>query len=248
MSASGYPTQKPEALLERIIQASSNEGDTVLDPFCGCGTTITVAEKLKRNWIGIDITHLAVALMEYRLKDTFGDTVKYEVVGVPVSVKDAEELARRDPFQFQSWVLSLVKAKPEPTKGADKGIDGRIYFHDDPEHREIKEIVIQVKGGHYVNPGMVDALRGVVEKESAQMGVFITLQKPTQGMKTTAVSAGFYKSPIGKHYPKIQILTIEELFAGKGIKRPAEGIAAIDRTFRKAKRHKEERGKQKEMF
>ena len=244
----GYPTQKPEALLERIIKASSNEGDTVLDPFCGCGTTITVAEKMKRNWIGIDITHLAVALMEYRLRDTFGNSVEYEVVGIPVSVKGAEDLAKRDPFQFQSWVLSLVKAKPEPAPGPDKGIDGRIYFHDDPEHKEIKEIVIQVKGGRHVNPGMVDALRGVVEKENAQIGVLITLQRPTRGMTTTAVSAGFYKSPIGKQYPKIQILTIGDIFDGKGIQRPPEGIAAIDRTFKKAKKYKGEQGKQKEMF
>ena len=244
----GYPTQKPEVLLERIIKASSNEGDTVLDPFCGCGTTITVAERLKRRWVGIDITHLAVALMEYRLRDTFGDSVEYEVVGVPASVKDAEDLAKRDPFQFQSWVLSLVKAKPEPTKVADRGIDGRIYFHDDPEHTETKEIIIQVKGGRHVNPGMIDALKGVVEKEKAHMGVFITLQKPTKGMVKEAVSSGFYKSPIGKQYSKIQILTIEELFDGRDIQRPPEGIAAVDRTFRKAKKHKEKQGKQREMF
>jgi len=244
----GYPTQKPEALLERIIKASSNKGDVVLDPFCGCGTTITVAERLKRKWIGIDITHLAVALMEYRLKDTFGDSVQYEVIGVPVSVKSAEDLAKRDPFQFQSWVVSLIKAKPEPTKVADRGIDGRIYFHDEPEHKETKEIIVQVKSGHHVNPGMIDALKGVVEKETAQIGVFITLQKPTKGMIKEAVSSGFYKSPFGKQYPKIQILTIEELFEGKGIQRPPEGIAAIDRTFKKAKKHEEKQGEQKEMF
>ncbi|MFQ6065844.1 MAG: DNA methyltransferase [bacterium] len=243
----GYPTQKPEALLERIIKASSNEGDFVLDPFCGCGTTLIVAERLKRKWIGIDITHLAVALMEYRLRDTFGDFVEYKVVGVPVSVKDAEDLAKRNRFQFQSWALSLVKAKPEPSDVADRGIDGRIYFHDDPEGKEIKEIIVQVKSGG-VNPGMVRDLKGVVEREQAQLGVLITLQEPSRGMIEEAVSSGFYKSPVGKQFSKIQILTIEELFNGKGIKRPPEGISAIDKTFKKAKRHKIEQGEQEEMF
>jgi len=243
----GYPTQKPEALLERIIKASSNEGDVVLDPFCGCGTTLVVTERLKRRWIGIDITHLAVALMEYRLKDTFGDSVKYEVRGIPTSVKDAEDLAGRDRFQFQSWALSLIKAKPEPSDVADRGIDGRIYFHDDPEVKKIKEIIIQVKSGG-VNPGIVRDLKGAVEREKAQIGVLITLKEPTRGMTEEAVSSGFYRSPMNKQYPKIQILTIEELFNGKGIKRPPEGISAIDRTFKKAKRHKAKQGEQGEML
>ncbi len=128
----GYPTQKPEALLERIIGASSNEGDLVLDPFCGCGTTITAAQKMKRRWIGIDITHLAISLMKHRLQDAFGSSVKYTVIGEPVSLPDAEELAAQDPYQFQWWALGLVHARPtEQKKGADKGIDGRIYFHDE---------------------------------------------------------------------------------------------------------------------
>lgn len=231
-----YPTQKPESLLEYVIKVSSNKGDVVLDPFCGCGTTIAVAERLKRKWIGIDITHLAVALMEYRLRDTFGDSVEYEVIGVPVSTKDAEDLAKRDRYQFQSWALRLVRAKPEPSDVADRGIDGRIYFHDDPEGKETKEIIVQVKSGA-VNPGVVRDLKGVVERENAQIGVLITLQGPTRGMNEEAASSGFYKSPIGKQYPKIQILTIKEIFSGKGIKRPPEGISAKDRTFKKAKRH-----------
>ncbi|MBE0478895.1 restriction endonuclease [Candidatus Aerophobetes bacterium] len=243
----GYPTQKPEKLLERIMKASSNEGDIVLDPFCGCGTTIVVAERLERKWIGIDITHLAISLMEYRLKDTFGDSVSYEVKGIPTSIQDAEDLASRDRFQFQSWALSLVKAKPEPSDVADKGIDGRIYFHDDPEGRQTKEIVIQVKSGQ-VKRGDIATLKGDTEREKAQIGVLITLQEPTRGMKEEAVSSGFYKSPLGKQYPKIQILTIEELFNGKSIERPLEGIAAMDRTFKKAKRHKENPGEQGEMF
>lgn len=243
----GYPTQKPEALLERIIKASSREGDLILDPFCGCGTAVVVAEKLKRKWIGIDITHLAVALMEYRLKDTFGDSVEYEVRGIPTSVKDAEDLASRDRFQFQSWALSLVKAKPEPSDVADKGIDGRIYFHDEPEGKETKEIIVQVKSGS-VNPGVVRDLKGVVEREKAQIGVLITLQNPTKGMREEAISSGFYKSPFGKQYPKIQILTIEALLNGKGIKRPPEGIAALDRTFKRAKKHKGKQAEQGELL
>ena len=128
----GYPTQKPEALLERIILASSNKGDVVLDPFCGCGTTIAAAQKLGRFWIGIDITHLAISLMKHRLQDAFGDGAKYKVIGEPVSLPDAEELAQQDPYQFQWWALGLVHARPtEQKKGADKGIDGRIYFHDE---------------------------------------------------------------------------------------------------------------------
>lgn len=235
----GYPTQKPEALLERIIKASSNEGDIVLDPFCGCGTTVTVAEKLKRKWMGIDITHLAVSLMKHRLEYSFGNKVKYEVIGEPKDLKGAEELAREDPYQFQWWALGLVGARlteSEKKKGADKGIDGCIYFHDEPKMIKTKAIIIQVKCGH-TNRGMIDALKGVVEREEAQIGVFITLQKPTKPMQKEALSAGFYKSPSGKPYPKIQILTIEDLINGnKNIERPPK-IAINDVTFKKAKRH-----------
>ena len=144
----GYPTQKPEALLERIIKASSNSGDVVLDPFCGCGTTIVVAERLNRRWIGIDITHLAIGLMKHRLRDTFGDDATYGVVGEPVSVPDAQVLAQQDPYQFQWWALGLVGARPvEQKKGSDKGIDGRLYFHDDAEGGKTKLVILSVKAG-----------------------------------------------------------------------------------------------------
>jgi len=246
----GYPTQKPEALLERIIKASSNEGDIILDPFCGCGTTIMVAEKLKRKWIGIDITHLAVSLMKHRLENTFSNEVKYQVVGEPVDLKGAEELAREDPYQFQWWTLGLVGARPtksEEIKGADKGIDGCIYFHDDPNMIKTKAIIIQVKCGH-INRGMIDALKGVVEREEAQIGVFITLQEPTKPMQKEAISAGFYKSPSGKPYPKIQILTIEDLITGnKNIERPPK-IAINDVTYKKAKRHIYHKGEQGKLL
>jgi DNA modification methylase len=217
----GYPTQKPESLLERIIGASSNEGNIVLDPFCGCGTTITVAEKIKRKWIGIDVTHLAISLMKHRLQDTFGYKVKYQVFGEPVDLKGAYALAKQDRYQFEWWALGLVGARPadkEKKKGKDKGIDGNIYFHDDNSGKT-KKILIQVKSGN-INPGYIRDLRGTVEREKAQIGVFITLKNPTKGMMQEAISSGYYDSPGWGKFPKIQILTIRELLKGKEIDYP----------------------------
>lgn len=237
----GYPTQKPEALLDRIIKASSNQGGAILDPFCGCGTTITVAEKLKRKWIGIDVTHLAISLMRHRLRDTFGDGVKFEVIGEPVDLRGAEALAKQDPYQFQWWATGLVGARPaesEKKKGGDKGIDGHIYFHD--EYQKTKKIIIQVKSGK-VLPAHIRDLKGTTESNNAQIGVFITLQPPTKGMKTDAVSYGYYKSPgWNKNYPRMQILTIEEILQGKTIDYPPRTSV----TFKKAEKHQEESGKQ----
>ena len=242
----GYPTQKPEKLLERIIKASSNEGDIILDPFCGCGTTINVAEKLNRKWIGIDITHLAISLMKHRLEDTFGDDINYKVIGEPVDLEGAEELAQQDPYQFQWWASGLVGARPfesEKKKGADRGIDGCIYFHDDPNMKKTKQIILQVKCGH-INRGMIDTLKGVVDREKAEIGVFITLQTPTKPMIKEAVSSGFYQSPSWKYYPKIQILTIEDLlYNNKNIERPPK-VAMNDITFKKAKKHIYNKGEQ----
>jgi len=242
----GYPTQKPEALLERIIKANSNEGDLVLDPFCGCGTAIAVAQRLDRRWIGIDITHLAVALMKHRLHDMFGDKVQYKVVGEPVSLPDARALAEYDPYQFQWWALGLVGARPiEQKKGADRGIDGRLYFHDgtDSKKRKTKQIMLSVKSG---NVGVKDVrdLRGVVEREEAQIGVLICMEKPTRNMRREAASAGVYKSPWGSH-PCLQILTIEELLTGHKIDYPPAGQVNI--TFRKAPKAKGRRHNQLEF-
>jgi len=246
----GYPTQKPERLLEIIIKASSNKENVVLDPFCGCGTTISVAEKLNRKWIGIDITHLAISLMKHRLENTFGKNTSYQVIGEPTDLKGAEELAQQDPYQLQWWALGLVGARPseaEKKKGADRGIDGCIYFHDNPNMKKTKQIILQVKSGH-VNRGMIDALKGVVERENAEIGVFITLQKPTRPMIKEAVSGGFYKSPSGKSYPKIQILTIEDLlYNNKNIERPSK-IAISDVTFKKAKQHIDNKFKQGKLL
>jgi DNA modification methylase len=228
----GYPTQKPEALLERIIRASSDERDVVLDPFCGCGTAIAVAQRLKRQWIGIDITHLAISLIRHRLRDTFGNRIKYEVVGEPVSVPDAEALAKQDRFQFQWWALGLVGARPvDQKKGADQGIDGRLYFHDDPKDHT-KQIVISVKSGSLTARDVRDLI-GVVTREKAAIGALLTLEPPTKPMRRDAASLGFYQAPFGKKYPRLQILTIAELLEGKTIAFPHENV-----TFKKAIAHR----------
>jgi site-specific DNA-methyltransferase (adenine-specific) len=231
----GYPTQKPEALLERIIKASSNEGDTICDPFCGCGTAIAVAQRLKRQWIGIDITHLAIGLIKHRLRDAFRDGVSesYEVIGEPVSIPDAAALAKEDPFQFQWWALGLVGARRvdrATIKGSDQGIDGRLYFHDEPTGGDTKQIILSVKSGH-VGVKDIRDLRGVIEREKAAVGVLLTLEGPTRPMETEAAAAGFYKSPWGNH-PRLQILTIEDLLKGKKIDYPP--ARQVNVTFKKA--------------
>ena len=230
----GYPTQKPEALLERVLRASSNEGDTVLDPFCGCGTTVAAAERMRRRWLGIDITHLAIGLIRHRLRHSHGDQIQdtFGVVGEPASVRDAEALATEDKFQFQCWALGLVGARPaEPKKGADKGIDGRRFFHE-VEGGKTQTIVFSVKGGS-TGPDHVRELRGVVEREKAAIGALVCLQQPTKAMRTEAASAGHYTSPWGRH-ARVQILTIEDLFAGVQLDAPP--TRQVDRTFRKAPR------------
>ncbi|MGB7295440.1 MAG: DNA methyltransferase [Candidatus Aminicenantales bacterium] len=242
----GYPTQKPEALLERIIKANSNEGDIILDPFCGCGTTIAVAQKLKRRWIGIDITHLAITLMKKRLLDAFGTEAEYKVIGEPTSVPDAEALAASDPYQFQWWALGLVGARPaEQKKGADKGIDGRIIFQGD-EAGKFEQVILSVKGGQHIPANSVRDLRGVVDREKAAIGVLISMDEPSGPMKTEAVTAGFFESKTwGKKHPKIQLLTIAELLAGKKIDMPS--IRQVDATFKKAQKYIKEQGEQLEL-
>lgn len=236
----GYPTQKPETLLERIILASSQEGEVVLDPFCGCGTTIAVAERLHRKWIGIDITHLAITLMARRLQDTFGNELHdFEIIGDPKDVGSAEALAQQNRHQFEWWAISLVGGRParDKKKGADRGIDGYIYFMDDWTGKA-KQIVISVKSGH-VNVAHVRDLKGVVEREKAAIGVLITLEKPTGPMKKEALESGWYEPEDfpDKKCPKIQILTIEELLGGKELDYPK---VAIDQTFKQAKRQKKQ--------
>lgn len=226
----GFPTQKPMALLERIIKSSSDKGEVVLDPFCGCGTAIVVAQSLARKWIGIDITHIAIALVKHRLKDMFGGKVRYKTLGEPVSVSDAHSLAKQNAYQFQWWALGLVGARPvEEKKGADKGIDGRIYFHD--SKGRTNQIVLSVKSGH-VSVRDVRDLRGVVDRKKAQIGVLITMESAARPMLTEAASAGFFKTAWGNH-PMMQVLTIDELLQGKQIDCPP--TAAINITFKNAK-------------
>ena len=239
----GYPTQKPEALLERIISARSGENDVVLDPFCGCGTAVAVAQRLKRQWIGIDITHLAIGLIKQRLKDAFGDLIRetYEVIGEPVSLPDAEVLAKQDPFQFQAWALSLVGARTATSarRGADHGIDGRLYFHDD-KSGDSKQIIFSVKSGH-VSVAQVRDLRGVLEREKAEIAVFITLEAPSKPMVSEATEAGFYTSEhFDDKFPRLQILTVEQLLGGAAVRYPR----LLEATFKKAPKAKAAKAQQ----
>jgi len=224
----GYPTQKPLALLERIINASSNPGDIVLDPFCGCGTSIAAAQKLGRNWIGIDITHLSIALQKFRLQDMYPG-ITFDVLGEPEDIGAARQLASDDRYQFQWWALSLIKARPlggeagskVGKKGSDKGIDGIINFTDDTTGKP-KRVIVQVKSGK-VKSGDIRDLVGVLDREKAQIGVFITLEEASRDMNTEAVSAGYYDSPgWGQKYPRLQILTIAQLLKGDGVKMPPQ--------------------------
>lgn len=282
----GYPTQKPVALLERILSASSNEGDVVLDPFCGCGTTIAAAQKLNRQWIGIDITHLSIALQKYRLKDAFGlepagskrkaeppaspggeivasssgdsssgdpasgavppahaggsasEPATYRIIGEPEDLDGVRQLASEDRYQFQWWALSLIKARPlggndkdkTGKKGADKGVDGTITFIDE-QGGKAKRVIVSVKSGH-VNVAHIRDLGHVIDREQAAIGVYLTLEPPTKPMITEALEKGFYRSPgWNRDYPKLQIVTVEELLNGKQIDMPPSSI-----TFRQAEK------------
>ncbi len=230
----GYPTQKPEALLERILKASSNEGDLVLDPFCGCGTTVQVAQRLNRRWIGIDITHLAIGLIKKRLSDAFGPEIRstYDVIGEPTDYAGAADLAANDKYQFQWWALGQVGARPaDQKKGADRGIDGRLYFHDD-DSGQSKQIIFSVKAGG-VTVSQIRDLQGVLGREKAEIGVFLCFEEPTKPMLRDAAETGFYKSADGTTYPKLQILTIQQILDGK---QPAYPLHRRDATFKKAPR------------
>ena len=251
----GYPTQKPLALLERIISESSNEGDVVLDPFCGCGTAVHAAQKLGRKWIGIDITHLAISLIEKRLKDAFYDKAKtpaeqelqFAVHGTPKDLEGARHLAQMSEhdgrYQFQWWAVSLVEAQPfqGKKKGADKGIDGVKYFHD-ADAKGARKAIVSVKSGK-LKADDVRALNHVREREAAEFGYLLTLEPPSAGMVTDAASAGFYTSATGKKYPRLQILTIEGLMTGT---QRAEHPDAAPANFKQAK--KEAKGEQAELL
>lgn len=240
----GYPTQKPLPLLERIIAASSNEGDVVLDPFCGCGTAVHAAQKLNRKWIGIDITHLAISLIEKRLRDAFKTGLEFETHGTPKDLDAARDLATRDKYQFQWWAVSLVEAQPfqGKKKGADGGIDGLKFFHD-VDKAGARKIVVSVKGGG-IKADDVRSLMAVRERDGAEIGLFISLEEPTRGMVKDAASAGFYESATGKKYPRVQLLTIEGLL--NHTQRAEHPDHAPDLNFKKAKA--ESNASQKELI
>lgn len=207
----GYPTQKPVALLERILSASSNPGDVVLDPFCGCGTTVHAAQKLDRKWIGIDITHLAVSLIERRLREAFPG-IQYEVHGVPKDADAARDLAERDKHEFQKWIVATIGGQPYKggRKGMDRGIDGYLHFSD--ENKKSQMTIISVKGGA-IKSGDIRDLKGVMNREEAALGIFLTLREPTREMAKEAAAAGFYETG-GQKVPRLQILTAAEVISG----------------------------------
>ena len=236
--AMGYPTQKPVALLERIINASSKEGDVVLDPFCGCGTAVHAAEKLGRRWLGIDITHLSIGLIERRMKDAFPKLQAkgaFQVIGTPQDFGAAEKLAQDDKYQFQSWACMLVGAQMYKggKKGADGGIDGLLWIEVGKGRTE--KVIVQVKGGAHVSRANIAALIGDVAREKAAIGLFITLAEPTREMVKEAAAAGHYESPYHGAFPKVQILTIEGLLSGR--ERPQfPDLSRGEQTFKKAKK------------
>ncbi len=236
-NALANPTQKPLALLERIIAASSNEGDVVLDPFCGCGTAVHAAQKLGRQWIGIDVTHLAIGLIEKRMKDAFPG-IRFEVKGRPQDLKSAQDLALRDKHQFELWALSVVEADPWKggRKGPDGGIDGIIWFK--PDGKRTEKAIVEVKGG---GTGVKDVgrLAQVMERDGAKIGVLLTAQMPTRAMERDAAAVGVWENEYtGRKHARLQIITLAELFQNK---RP--DIPWIDTSAQK-KAKRETTGKQ----
>lgn len=242
----GYQTQKPIELMERIVLASSQPGDLVLDPFCGCGTTIDAAQLLGRRWIGIDITHVAINLIKTRLTDRYGSEIvaAYRTIGEPTTVDDARVLAKEDPFQFQAWALGLVGARVAGSdiRGGDKGIDGRLYFHEGGS--ETRQIVFSVKAGHLV-PSFVRDLSGVLTREGADIGVLISFEEPSGGMRSEAAESGFYESPWGKH-ARLQLRTVAELLDGRGIDYPH--VTGANVTYRRASRARSTESEAMELF
>lgn len=228
----GYPTQKPVALLERILNAFSNPGDVVLDPFCGCGTTVHAADKLGRAWIGIDVTHLAIGLIENRLRDAF-PTVQFTTHGVPQDIHAARDLAARGKYhEFEKWALSLIAAQPGNfgKKGADRGLDGRLYFGA----KGTTLGIVSVKAGENIGVSMIRDLKGVIDRERAGVDVFLTLTEPTKPMLAEAASAGLYEDPGFAPVPRLQIVTIEQAMALR--ERAVHLPARRDDTFKRAAR------------
>ena len=227
--------------MERTTATASDEGDVVLDPFCGCGTAVHAAQRMGRRWMGIDVTHLAVGLIEYRMKEAFG--LRPQVVGIPTTLESAQDLADRDPYQFEMWAATRIDGiKPNQKRGRDRGIDGRGYVWVGPDarghpagtrarpggnsgyvwvgpdargHPKYEKIIVSVKGGRRIGPAMVRDLKGTVEREKAAFGIFVCIREPTGEMRTEAAAARMYETPVGTKHPRLQIYTIGDYFAGR---------------------------------
>jgi len=218
----GYPTQKPLALLDRIIAATTREGDTVLDPFCGCGTTVDSAQRLGRQWIGIDITYIAVDLIRKRLQHTYGESINdaYDVTGIPRDLGSARSLFDRSPFEFERWAVSLVHGTPNQKQVGDRGIDGVVRFYTD-KAGQTGRVLVSVKGGKSLGPQFVRDLVGTVQTERAEMGSLLTLTEPTRGIREAVAHAGTYRWPVtGSPFPRAQVLTVESLMNGQRMQAP----------------------------
>ncbi len=234
----GFPTQKPLGLLKRIIKSSCPPNGIVLDPFCGCGTTVAAAQELGVKWIGIDITYLAIYVIEKRLCEMTGkvDTPEsqaiYDIAGLPESLNDAKRLADLNRFDFQYWIIGLIGADPMPEKrGKDRGIDGIITFRDElgAERIRTKKCIISVKSGH-VKSGDIRDLRGTMEREGAVLGRLITLEPPTKDMLTEAATSGFYSSPIYGRFPVIEIYTVKDILDKKELRIPHREGSLLTKT------------------
>jgi site-specific DNA-methyltransferase (adenine-specific) len=235
--ALGYPTQKPLALLRRIIETSSDKGDVVLDPFCGCGTSVHAAAELGRQWIGIDVSYYAVRLIRRRLQAHFGKSFEVPVEGIPADLASAEILAERDPYGFQQWAVHELGCQlwNDGKKGADGGIDGEMWFYNGPG-REAGKLLVQVKGGKKT-VDQVRAFKTVLDGQEADLGVFFCRGLPTPEMTRIAASQGFHR--IGdRQIPRFQIFSLEAWFKGQRPELPAPIAITIpkDKSAQQAKR------------
>ena len=230
-----FATQKPLALLERIIAASSREGDVVLDPFCGCGTAVHAAQNLNRKWIGIDVTHIAIGLIEYRMRAAF--RLRPRVVGAPTTLEAAQDLADRDKYQFELWAATRIDGiRPNKKRGADRGIDGVGYVATGvgkDGNEEFGKVIVSVKGGGRLAPSMLRDLKGTVAREGAAFGIFVCMGEPTEDMRREAASGGMVETQLGTRHMKIQIFTMRDYFAGRRPDIPGMSYAMGQPRFRR---------------
>lgn len=235
----GYPTQKPEALLERIIEASSNKGDVVFDAFCGCGTSVAVAHRLGRKWIGIDITYQSISLIIKRLTDVHGSEILSDITvsGIPADIEGAKALAQKQDDrlrkEFEKWAIltySSNYARVNEKKGKDYGIDGVARFDEGDRYRDI---LFSVKSGR-VSSATIRDFRGTIERENAAAGIFITMSEPTRDMNKEAAAAGFYNSEYIRQLEKIKIVTVAQILNGERLRRLPLMVSAAKKATQNA--------------